>query len=278
MNTAHSIPKTLEETAKADMPAFRASGTGDSPGEPSHAERARTLVEACEQGFLATICRDPQGFPFGSVVKHAVQSDGAVLLCLSDLAEHSKNLLLDRRSSLMCVEPLEPGADPLAAGRVTLVGPVDRLSGADEVDARAAYLRTFPGAYFADFDDFHMYRLDVESIRYVGGFGKMSWVRASDFLSASPDPLRTHAAGIVDHMNNDHSDALVLYGRAFGDLPEISAARMTAVDRYGFEMTASWPEGERAVRIPFGESLSAPDQVRQKMIEMLATARRSVAS
>lgn len=273
MNYAHSIPEELEDLVQADLPP-RSTTAPDAgfPSEPSHAERARTLVHACAQGFLSTICREPKGFPFGSVVKHAVKTDGHVLLCLSDLAEHSKNLKNDPKASLMAVE-LVTGEDPLAAGRVTLIGPLHRLTGQDEKKATADYLDVHPGAYFAEFDDFHMYLLEVTGIRYVGGFGKMSWVRTEDFLAASPDPLRAHSSQIIDHMNEDHTDALVTFSRTFGSLPDATGARMTAVDRYGFDLLATSAEGQQALRLGFGRPLSTTDDVRARMIEMLSEAR-----
>lgn len=275
MNYAHSIPDALQDAAKADLPPVTPGRVnGEARVEPSHAERARTLVHACEQGFLSTICREPAGFPFGSVVKHSPQPDGHVFLCLSDLAEHSKNLTNDRRASLMVVESSLPGTDPLAAGRVTLIGPLQRLEGPEEQAARSQYLETYPGAYFADFADFHMYRLEVSSVRFVGGFGKMSWVKTPDYLAASPDPLRPDARRIIDHMNDDHSAALITFSRIFGSSPDTTAARMTAVDRYGFDIIATTREGDQAVRIGFGDPCSTSEQVRAKMVEMVRRARK----
>ena len=51
----------------------------------------------------------------------------------------------------------------------------------------------------------------VESIRYIGGFGRMSWVNESDWKGAEADPLAPFAQGIIDHMNDDHADIMVLY-------------------------------------------------------------------
>lgn len=274
MNYAHSIPQALRDRAKADLPPAAVTRQDDVDRlEPTHAERAKTLVHASEQGLLSTICRDPKGFPFGSVVKHAPHPDGHILLCLSDLAEHSKNLALDHRASLMIIEPPSQEADPLALARVTLLGPLTRFTDVEEDRARSDYLIAYPGAYFAEFDDFHMYRLQVTGVRYVGGFGKMSWINVHEYLAAPPDPLRPDAGRIMDHMNQDHAAALVAYSRFFGSLPETTAAEMTAVDRYGFELAASDPQGEHSLRIGFGESLSTTDEVRKKMVEMLKAAR-----
>ena len=77
-------------------------------GEPSDAERGRTLLAATRTGALATVSVDG-GFPFGSLVAYAVDDVGRPLLCLSDLAEHSRNLAADSRASLMASETWSSG-------------------------------------------------------------------------------------------------------------------------------------------------------------------------
>ena len=145
------------------------------------AERGRTLLAAARTGTLATLSVDG-GFPFGSLVSFAVDDAGRPLLCLSDLAEHSRNLAADPRASLMAVQVGE--GDPLDLARVTVLGPVVALRDAARDAAAGVYRGRFPDAFHAAFADFRFYRLDVASVRYVGGFGRMSWVSADDHGAA----------------------------------------------------------------------------------------------
>ncbi len=245
-------------------------------GEPSDAERGRTLLATARTGTLATLAVEPRGFPFGSLVAYAVDDVGRPLLCLSDLAEHSRNLAADPRASLMACDT--GAGDPLALARVTVLGSVAELRDAAREEALRAYRDRFPDAFYAAFADFRLYRLDVASVRYVGGFGRMSWVSADDHAAAEPDPLRPHAAEIVAHMNDDHADALVAYCRVFGGRPTTGRARMVGVDRYGFAVLARDDRdgadgGESAVRIPFGRRADTPNAVRAAMIALLREAR-----
>jgi heme iron utilization protein len=264
----HRVP----EHARAET-ARTLAATPGIRGEPSDAERGRTLLAASRTGALATVALDPAGFPFGSLVAYAVDDLGRPLLCLSDLAEHSRNLAADPRASLMAAAT--GAGDPLALARVTVVGPVVELHD----DAREAALRTYldrhPDAFYATFADFRLYRLDVASVRYVGGFGRMSWVSADDHAAAEPDPLRPHAAGIVEHMNDDHAEALVLYCRVFGGRAATVEAEMVGVDRYGFTMLArdEGADDRTAVRIAFGRSVETAGAVRTAMIDLLREAR-----
>src|SRR5262245_25011816 len=178
------------------------------PRAPSHAERARTLAAEARAGTLCTIARDPAGFPYGSLVTVAVDDRGRPLLLLSELAEHTQNLAAREDASILLTEPLDRHGQPLALGRVTLLGPCRRVDEAARAGARAAFLEAQPdAAYYVDFKDFSFFRLDPIALRYVGGFGRMSWVGAEDYLAAEPDPLAPSAAGILSHMNDDHADA-----------------------------------------------------------------------
>ena len=280
-NANHRVP----EHARAET-ARTLAATPGVRGEPTDAERGRTLLAASHTAALATVALDG-GFPFGSLVAYAVDGAGRPLLCLSDLAEHSRNLAADPRASLMVSarlhrhregqHSLSPGGagDPLALARVTVLGTVVELRDDERSAALDAYRERHPDAFYAAFDDFRLYRLDVASVRYVGGFGRMSWVSADDHAAAEPDPLRPHAAGIVEHMNDDHADALVAYCRVFGGRPATASAEMVGVDRYGFTMLAV-DEGATdrvAVRIPFGRQVDTVGAVRTAMIELLHEAR-----
>ena len=241
---------------------------------PSHAERARTLVSQISTGTLCTLAQEPEGYPYGSFVTVAFDGSAPVFL-ISRLAEHTKNLQRDPRASLLVVEG--GSADPLANGRVTLLGPCTRVEG-DGDSVRTAFLAAHPNAaYYADFRDFAFWRLRVDSIRYIGGYGRMSWIDQPDWQTAEPDPLGPSAAGIMSHMNADHADAMVLCCRAFSKASGMSSAIMTAIDRYGFEMSVDTAEGRRPVRVAFATPVSGPEEARAALIGLVRDARVKLA-
>ena len=240
---------------------------------PTHAERARTLVARISTGTLCTLAIDPAGYPYGSFVTVAFE-DGNPILLISGLAEHTKNLERDPCSSLLVAEG--GSADPLANGRVTMLGRCTRVEG-EGGSARAAFLAAHPNsAYYADFRDFAFWRLHVESVRYIGGYGRMSWISKAEWQTAEPDPLGPSAVATIAHMNADHADALVLYCKALSKATEITSASMTAIDRYGFEISAKTKEGPRPVRLAFAKPVSTPEEARAALIAMLQDARRKM--
>jgi hypothetical protein len=241
--------------------------------EPSFAERARTLVYLGRVGSLSTHSRKQPGFPFGSVMPYALDDHANPVFLISTMAMHTQNLLADPCSSLL-VTQLDAGSDPLGASRVTLLGNVLPVPEVDVAEARKRYLARYAdSSYWVDFKDFSFYRMTIVDVYYVGGFGVMGWVPASEYYSSQPDPLADSAIGIIEHMNTDHGDALILLAKAFAGIQAQEAA-MTSVDRLGFHVRLKTQEGMRGARIAFLREVSSSVEAREVLVEMMAQARR----
>jgi putative heme iron utilization protein len=267
----HQLPDTSSASGAAPAPP--------PAREPTHAERVRTLLHGERRGALSTISAEPAGYPFGSVVSYGLSDRGDPLVFVSLMAEHTQNALRDPRSSLLVTEPVPEGSDPLASGRVTLLGLLAPIEGDDErAVARVRYLEANPSAaYYIDFGDFTFLQLTVGHIRYVGGYGRMSWVGLDEYRAATPDPLVDAAAGIIEHMNADHADAQVLFCRHFAGLTDTVSASMSAVDRYGFDLVAVSEAHRTSVRLAFAEECSSGEEVRRAMVAMVGEARAASA-
>ena len=240
--------------------------------EPTYAERARTLAHLGRTGSLATLSRRHPGHPFASVMPYALDGIGRPLFLISAMAMHTQNLEADARASLLITQPGWSG-DPLAAGRLTLMGEASRVPPAEAASARDAYLARHERArYWADFEDFSLWRLEVVDLYFVGGFAAMDWVTAAEYGAAQPDPLADAAAGILEHMNRDHADALIEYARHFaGEIAD--EATMVSVDRLGFKLRLRQGDRLSSVRIAFPAAVVGAEQCRATLIAMLREAR-----
>jgi heme iron utilization protein len=240
--------------------------------EPTFSERARTLVYLGRVGSLSSMSRKQPGFPFGSVMPYGLDDRGRPVFLISTMAMHTQNLQADARASLLVTQEGADG-DPLGTARVTLVGNVHRVPDTDSADVRSLYLERHANSkYWVDFEDFSFYRMDIVDIYYVGGFGVMGWVSASDYDRSQPDPLADSMAEIIQHMNADHKDALVLLAREFAHI-DASEAAMTAVDRLGFHVRLRTQDGMRGARIAFSREVSNPIETRKVLVEMVRQAR-----
>jgi len=258
------------------MMAGKHAGSGAAQpavAETTFAERVRTLVYLSRVGSLSTLSLKQLGFPFGSMMPYGLDDQANPIFLISTMAMHTHNIKADSRSSLLVTQPDAVG-DPSGAPRVTLLGNVLPVPEVEVAEPRKLYLAHHPDSkYWVDFDDFSFYRMDVVDVYYVGGFGVMGWVPASEYYSAQPDPLADSAIGIIQHMNTDHADALIRLTKAFAGI-EAQEAAMTSVDRLGFHVRLKTQDGTRGARIAFSREVSNPADARKVLIDMTAQARQ----
>ncbi|MBW4642017.1 MAG: DUF2470 domain-containing protein [Goleter apudmare HA4340-LM2] len=78
---------------------------------------------------------------------------------------------------------------------------------------------------------------------------------------------------ICKHMNEDHSDAVVLYAKAFGGVADATTAEMVAIDSQGMDLTAQVNGETLPVRISFDHALADAEDAHQTLIAMVKQAR-----
>ena len=79
------------------------------------------LMRESEIGILSTMSDKFSGYPFGSFVTYTSSKDRTILFYFSDLAEHTKNLMQDSKSSLTIFKINEKD-DNQNSARLTLLG------------------------------------------------------------------------------------------------------------------------------------------------------------
>jgi heme oxygenase (biliverdin-IX-beta and delta-forming) len=228
------------------------------------ASEARQLLRAHRYGVLCTLSKKFDGYPFGSIAPYLTDHDGSLLILISTLAEHTKNIQHDPRVSLITHNQADPHIQ--TQGRVTVVGEARLVAEREQAGKR--YLRYFPEArdYFA-MHDFSFYRIAPQDIRYIGGFGNIHWVKAEDY-AVPPYALIEQEDGVVAHMNADHQDNLRNYCRHFHQY-EAANAEMLGIDCDGFDVRAD----EKVLRFDFAEPVLDAQQARTALVEMAKTAR-----
>jgi putative heme iron utilization protein len=132
---------------------------------PSAAEEARTIAASTNTGTLATLTTT--GDPWASLVTYGLHG-GAPVLCVSNLAEHGRNLIADQRASLAVVAPATD-TDPLANARITLAGVVYEPTGADYAAAQPDPVKPAAGGAVAHLNADHADALAAMA-RTLGGY------------------------------------------------------------------------------------------------------------
>jgi putative heme iron utilization protein len=246
-------------------------GGGAGLRRRSPAEEARTLVSSMTVGYLATV--GEAGDPWCSLVVYGATADGDPVLLVSTMAEHGRNLLVDSRASLALNDPSAPG-DPLDRPRITLAGRAVQPQGERAEQALAAHVAAIPGAMlYAGWDDFTLWVLEVQRVRWVGGFAVMETVSREDYRAAEPDPTAPVAAKAAAHLNKDHAEALLAIARELGGARGAVAAACTGIDRYGIDLSCTGAGQSAAARVLFDAPLQKAADVRPATVELAKRAR-----
>lgn len=143
------------------------------PHEPRLSRDLRTLLTTQRVAALGTLGLD--GLPFVSMVPFALEPHSAsVVIHISGLAAHTRNLQAAPNVSLLVMQSETAGEPVHALPRVTLIGQATVLEPGNAAWAasRAAYLARFPEAEpMTELGDFMFVAIQVSGARQVAGFG-----------------------------------------------------------------------------------------------------------
>ena len=185
---------------------------------PAHAPLH--LLHTSAVGTLATHARQPEGFPYPSVLPFAPDSQHRPTILVSRLAEHTHNLHADPRAGFLVVDA--PDGDVLSGQRVTLLGTFEAVDSTPEVVRR--YLRYHPDAErYLVLGDFTFWSMRLERLRYIGGFGAMGWLGGAEL-----DPLPP--------LGSDEENALIEEFSRNSGSGSVGGFQLLGIDRYGVDL------------------------------------------
>ena len=230
--------------------------------------QARSLLRRSRQGALATLMAG-NGDPYCSLVNVASHADGSPILLISRLALHTKNILGDPRVSLMLDE--RAAGDPLEGSRIMLAGRAEEAAGSDAALLRRRYLNAHRSAEaFVDFKDFSFFRIAPSGAHLVAGFGRIVDLEPAQFLTVIGDAgeLLEAEQGAIEHMNEDHREAMNLY-----------ATRLLGADAADWACTGCDPDGmdmqadTKTLRLDFPERVTSGIALRKMLVRLAGEAR-----
>jgi putative heme iron utilization protein len=239
-----------------------------STAEYNPSRLTRSLLRRSRQGALATLMAG-SGDPYCSLVNVASHADGSPILLISRLALHTKNILADNRVSLMLDE--RAAGDPLEGARIMLAGRAEETAGEAAGMLRRRYLNAHPSAEaFVDFKDFSFFRVIPSAAHLVAGFGRIIDLEPAQFLTEIGDAgeLLEAEQGAVEHMNEDHREAMNLYAtKLLG--AESADWTCTGCDPDGMDMQA----GATVLRLDFPERVTSGTTLRKMLVRLAGEAR-----
>ncbi len=81
---------------------------------------------------------------------------------------------------------------------------------------------------------------------------------------------------ICKHMNEDHSDAIILYAKAYGNQPETESAQMLSIDIQGMDLSIKIQDKVDTIRIEFDHDLIDSEDAHQTLISMIGKAKANL--
>ena len=226
---------------------------------------AKKLIREARSGALATLMAGA-GDPYCSLVNVATATDGSLLLLISKLAIHTKNILADPRVSVMLDERKE--GDPLQGARVMLLGRAEKTASAE---ARRRYLSYQPEAeMFVSFADFAFYEVKLRAAHLVAGFGRIVDLAPSDVLISleGAETLMAAETDVIEHMNTDHAEACRLYATKLLGAPD-GDWHCVGCDPEGLDLQ----NGRTGLRLPFSQRVTTPGVLRAVLKTLAEQAR-----
>lgn len=234
---------------------------------------ARKFLRSTHSGILSTHSARLEGYPFGSVAPFVLDHSCQPVILISNIAEHTKNIALNPKVSLLV---FAAGDDLQANSRLTLLGEAVKIFKDKDTDLRARYLRYLPqAASYFDMHDFAFYRIHIHQARYIGGFGKMSWLSDVDMLSGIADSgalLASQETAIIEHMNADHAENLINYCKHFHNV-DATQVQMLGLDCDGFDVEATVNNKTIRLRFDFEEQIHDAQSARAALVAMAKVAR-----
>lgn len=234
---------------------------------------AKKFLRSTRSGILSTHSTRFDGYPFGSVAPFVLDHTCQPVILISNIAEHTKNIIANPKVSLLVFA----GAEDLQANaRLTLLGEAAKINKDEDANLRARYLRYLPQAisYF-DMHDFAFYRIQIRQARFIGGFGKMSWLSEHDLLpdiTTTGSLLANQEAAIIEHMNTDHAESLIGYCKHFHGV-EATQAQMLGIDRDGFDVKANVNNDTTVLRFDFEQQIHDAQSARVALAGMSKAAK-----
>ena len=196
----------------------------------SYEFNAVKLFRSCDSAILSTVSVKHDGYPFGSFVTYMSGDCRTVYLYLSDIAQHTKNL---KNNSKSCLTIIKMDSDKQNSERLTLLGDLKPVEKNKIEECASKYHEFFPKSReYAKMHGFNFYQFEISSCRWIGGFGKIAWLKNENWKHFEPKWKKNQQA-IIEHMNDDHSNSICSSLNAQHKIADVNAKMLfLTIDGY----------------------------------------------
>jgi putative heme iron utilization protein len=200
---------------------------------------AQTFMRKWDCGVLSTQYELEEGaFPFGSLTPFVLTEECDVIVLISDLAIHTKNILANPKVGFTVFDM--ESSHKQASPRVMLTGNarlIEEQGNPEEFQKICdRYLSFFPQAknYFKA-HSFYFYSIRPNHIHFIRTFGQIyNFSSEGNWTQPTPE-WKGSESDAIEHMNDDHKDALQRMTKKYLE-KDSSNVSLLAVDGSGFHL------------------------------------------
>ena len=222
---------------------------------------AVTLMRANTVAVLSTLSKKYNNFPFGSFITYVTGQDRSIYIYASDIAEHTKNIIKNSKSCLTIFK-LKVNQDKQNSSRLSIMGDFKKIQNQEDIEnCKIRFFKFLPESKtYSNMHDFNFYKMKPNKIRWIGGFGEISWLKDKFWTSDNPDWSEDEDS-IVSHVNNDHKDVIIATLKGVHDIYDKNVEVLSlSIDGY-FLKTKN-----KILFIPFDNTCISSKQVRDEFI------------
>ncbi|MES9990507.1 MAG: pyridoxamine 5'-phosphate oxidase family protein [Candidatus Thiodiazotropha sp.] len=221
-------------------------------------QEIQRLWSTSYHGILSTHSVKFPGYPFGSLLPFCRDTKGNLLLLISHLAQHTRNLESNPNCSLTLTEQGDGDVQQLA--RLTCLSQVETVNSKASAER---YFRFYPETrrYQKELN-FRFYRLQIKHFYFIGGFGSARWIDPSRI--PLPIPFSTADEAEILYQLNGHAHDLL--NHLLKDQEQTSKAPAEAVgaDPNGLDIRI----GADLKRLQFNDSFDDKGAFIQHIVEI----------
>ncbi|MAI06502.1 MAG: hypothetical protein CBC47_05180 [Alphaproteobacteria bacterium TMED87] len=222
---------------------------------------AVTLLRSHNVAILSTISKRYEDFPFGSLITYVTDQNRSIYIYASDIAEHTKNILNNPKSCLTIFN-ITKEDDKQNSSRLSIMGNFNKVEKGESLESCKDRFFTFlpKSEEYSKMHDFNFYKLEPQNIRWIGGFGEISWLKDESWKLKEP-AWTNDETSMVEHMNNDHKDVVIACLKGFYGVNDNKALMIgLSIDGYYLE------SHNKIYYIPFDKPCLSSKEVRKALV------------
>lgn len=199
-------------------------------------EETKTMInQKNSYGFLSTISNQKKidGYPQTSIVGYSCDDLGNPIVCLSDIAMHTNNIKTNDNVAIGINEKFFRNANDM---RSTFVGDLKKVEDKEEIKfLKQKFIDSHDDAFYLNFHDFNVYKLDTKYISLNGGFGRAYNINLDKYYDAEPDLICLNSNDLVNEFNKFYSKEIKSYlDKKINE--EVISYEIKKIDKYGFDI------------------------------------------